>query len=66
MTACHIKIQEAVGYDALWMRTELFSFNYAANGGNFLPTFQDHLSVPSSRAQEPKKKMMLCRLVNSY
>jgi hypothetical protein len=25
MIACHIKVQEAVGYDGLYMRTEFFS-----------------------------------------
>jgi len=29
---------------------------YTARSANYLPTFQDNLSVPSSRGQEPKKK----------
>jgi hypothetical protein len=27
---------------------------YAASSGNFLPTFQENLSVPSSRVRNPK------------
>jgi hypothetical protein len=29
---------------------------YAASSGNYLPTFQDTLSVPSSRVEYPKRK----------
>ena len=29
---------------------------YAANSGNFSPTFRDNLSVPSSRVKNPRSK----------
>jgi len=33
---------------------------YAAGSGNFLQTFQDNLSVPSSRVNNPKITTTLC------
>jgi len=30
--------------------------NYAASSGNFLPTFRDKLSIPSSGVNNPKEK----------
>jgi hypothetical protein len=31
---------------------------YAATSGNFLPTFRDHLSVPSSGAKNSKESLL--------
>jgi hypothetical protein len=31
---------------------------YAASSGNFLPTFQDNLSVPSSGVKNPKESLL--------
>ena len=31
--------------------------DYTASGDNFFPTFQDNLSVPSSRIKNPKRKL---------
>jgi hypothetical protein len=33
--------------------------HYAASSGNFLPTFRDNLSVPSSWVKNPKAKRIL-------
>jgi hypothetical protein len=30
--------------------------DYTASSGNFLPTFRDNLSVPSSRVKNPQRK----------
>jgi len=38
------------------VRTALFYLYYAASSGNYLPTFRDTLSVPSSRVEYPKRK----------
>jgi hypothetical protein len=31
---------------------------YAASSGNFLPTFQDNLSIPSSGVKNPKESLL--------
>ena len=33
---------------------------YAASSGNFLQTFRDNLSVPSSRVKKPKENCTVC------
>ena len=39
---------------------------YAASSGNYLPTFRDNLSVPSSRAEYPKRKPVNLVYVGVY
>jgi hypothetical protein len=39
---------------------------YAACSGNFIPTFRDNLSVPSSKEKNPKRKLAQAKPYGVY
>jgi len=53
-SACALKVQDGFEENSSHWCEERSSGCYAANGGDFLLTFRDNLSVPSSEAKNPK------------
>jgi hypothetical protein len=60
-SACALKVQDGFEENSSHWCEERSSGCYAANGGDFLLTFRDNLSVPSSEAKNPKAFGLLTR-----